>query len=68
MTATRLSGAPLNGPARYILPTAWKGWEPGPAATLVVPIWLEAGQLGVGLLGATEILRRRGDRAPPGSR
>ena len=32
------SGAPLNGPARYILPTAWKGWFPGPAATLVVPI------------------------------
>ena len=40
------SGAPLNGPARYILPTAWKGWPPGPAATFVVPIWLEAGQLG----------------------
>ena len=40
------SGAPLNGPARYILPTAWNGWVPGPAATLVVPIWLEAGQLG----------------------
>ena len=30
-------GAPLNGPAIYIFPTAWKGWVPGPAATLVVP-------------------------------
>ena len=46
MTATSESGAPLNGPARYMLPTAWNGWAPGPAATLVVPIWLEAGQLG----------------------
>jgi hypothetical protein len=31
----------------YIFPTAWKGWPPGPAATFVVPIWLEAGQLGL---------------------
>jgi len=26
------SGAPLYGPARYIRPTAWNGWLPGPAA------------------------------------
>ena len=47
VTAARDRAAPLSGPDRYILPTAWNGWEPGPAATLVVPIWLEAGQLGL---------------------
>ena len=47
MIATRESGAPLNGPAMYIFPTAWKGWKPGPAATLVVPISDWAGQLGI---------------------
>ena len=62
------SGAPLNGPARYILPTAWKGWLPGPAATLVVPIWLEAGQLGRRLLGAARVAARRRRSRPPGSR
>jgi hypothetical protein len=43
--AARLSGARLKGPARYIFPTAWNGWVPGPAATFEVPIWLAAGQL-----------------------
>ena len=47
MIETRLRGAPLKGPARYIFPTAWKGWVPGPAATFVIPISDEAGQLGI---------------------
>ena len=62
------SGAPLKGPARYILPTAWKGWEPGPAATLVVPICELAGQLGMRLLGAARGSARRRRSRPPGSR
>ena len=52
----------MNGPARYILPTAWNGWPPGPAATLVVPIWLEAGQLGEACSVRPGLLRRRRDR------
>ena len=63
------SGAPLNGPARYIFPTAWNGWVPGPGGDVA---WcrseLEAGQLGVGLLGAAELLRRRRRSPAPGSR
>ena len=58
----RGSGAPLKGPARYILPTAWKGWVPGPAATLVVPICEVGGQLGAACSARPRFWAAAGDR------
>ena len=31
---------PLYAPVRYTFPSIQNGWEPAPAATRVVPIWL----------------------------
>ena len=40
-------GRAFEGASEIHLPTAWKGWAPGPAATLVVPISEAEGQLGL---------------------
>ena len=68
MIATRLKRRALEGPGQVDLAEAWKGWEPGPAATLVVPISTRGRAARVGLLDFAQGVGRRGDRRPRGSR